>query len=191
MRAELRTFVAAPAALLALLSGCASEPGPHARVAVTEPVVVVEPASAVVAGDVNLRAILAFYRKSRAMAGPEMTRERAALQGRSKEPLEALRLAVLLGHERSDLPRALGLLDGIAKGTSTQAVALQPLARLLSDQYAERLKLETQVERLGASNRDAERRAAQLQEKIDALAEIERSLPGRPAPPVPDADPGR
>ena len=73
------------------------------------------------------------------------------------------------------------------------------MARLLSDQYAERLKLETLAEKLGSTARDAELRvgtadaeiaalrdkAAALQEKIDALAEIERSLPGRPAPPVP------
>lgn len=165
-----------------LVAGCAAER--EAR----SPVVVVEPAPPVVADDVRLRAMLAFYRKSRGMPPAELQRERAALQARTAEPMEALRLAILLGHERSDLPRALGLLDAIAKSTSAQAVALHPFARLLSDQYAERLKLETQIERLGSLAREAERRAAELQQKIDALADIERNLPGRPAPPLPDAE---
>lgn len=164
-----------------------------------EPVVVVEQASPLAAGDVNLRAILAFYRNSRGMSASRLERERDALRGRVSDPLDALRLAILLGHRRSDLVRALGLLDGIARSDSPQAVALQPLARLLSDQYAERLKLETQTEKLGSSAREAELKASEagaeidalrekasaLQDKIDALAEIERSLPGRPAPPVP------
>ncbi|MCB1893940.1 MAG: permease [Zoogloeaceae bacterium] len=192
-------------AMLAMLGGlgaCSLERstirGPDGLPAAA-PAVIVEQASPLVAGDVNLRAILAFYRNSRGMSAAELAREREALKGRVSDPLDALRLAILLGHRRSDLVRALGLLDDIAESDSPQAVALQPLARLLSDQYAERLKLDTQADRLGVTARDAELRASEasaevealrakasaLQEKIDALAEIERSLPGRPAPPVP------
>lgn len=179
-------------AVLLCLAGCALEKRPTEPGVAPEPAVIVEQASPLLAGDVNLRAILAFYRKSRGMSGVELGRERAALQGKAGSSLESLRLAILLGHEHSDLPRAIGLLDGIARAEDPQSVALQPLARLLSDQYAERLKLEAQVDRLGTSLRETERRAAvlqekaaALQEKIDALAEIERNLPGRPAPPVP------
>ncbi len=187
------------AALAALTSGCALERQPAAPGKPAEPAVIVEQASPTVAGDVNIRAMLAFYRKSRGMSPAELTRERAALQGKVGEPLEALRLAMLLGHERSDLVRALGLLDDVARADSPQALALQPLVRLLADQYAERLKLEARSERLASGLRDTEQKAAAarseaaaaraeaaaLQEKIDALAEIERNLPGRPAPPVP------
>ncbi|MCB1956922.1 MAG: hypothetical protein KDG55_14660 [Rhodocyclaceae bacterium] len=180
------------AAILAALAGCALEKRPPPAGADPDPPVIVEQASPLLAGDVNLRAILAFYRKSRGMSRAELSTEREALAGREGQPLDALRLAMLLGHERSDLVRALGLLDGIARSDNPQAVALQPLARLLSDQYAERLKLETQVDRLGVNIRESEKRteaaaarARELQEKIDALAEIERNLPGRPAPPVP------
>ncbi len=180
------------------LGGCALErtaPPPGVE---PDPPVIVEQATPVLAADVNLRAILAFYRKSRGMSRAELIAERKALEGGEGRALDELRLAMLLGHERSDLVRALGLLDGIARSDSPQALALQPLARLLSDQYAERLKLETQVDRLGANIRDAEKRAAaasaqarELQDKIDALAEIERNLPGRPAPPVPTGGPPR
>jgi len=187
------------AGLIALASGCALEREPAGPGGGSEPAVVVEQASPMLAGDVNIRAMLAFYRKSRGMSSAELTRERAALQGKVGEPLEALRLAMLLGHERSDLVRALGLLDDIARSDSPQALALQPLVRLLSDQYAERLKLEARSERLASGLRETEQKAAAarseataaraeaaaLQEKIDALAEIERNLPGRPAPPVP------
>lgn len=197
-----RRRMVAVAATLVVLGGCAFERSTVRGadgLPAAEPAVIVEQASPLAAGDVNLRAILAFYRNSRGMSAVELAREREALKGRVSDPLDALRLAILLGHRRSDLVRALGLLDGIAESDSPQAVALQPLARLLSDQYAERLKLDTQADRLGVSAREAELRASEasaevealrakasaLQEKIDALAEIERSLPGRPAPPVP------
>ncbi|MCB1889553.1 MAG: hypothetical protein KDH20_18230 [Rhodocyclaceae bacterium] len=181
------------ATIVAVVSGCALErAAPPPGVEEPDPPVIVEQASPVLAADVNLRAILAFYRKSRGMSRAELIAERKALEGSDGRPLDELRLAMLLGQERSDLVRALGLLDAIARSDNPQALALQPLARLLSDQYAERLKLETQSERLGVNIRDAEKRAAaataqarELQEKIDALAEIERNLPGRPAPPVP------
>ena len=171
---------------LAVLAACAGNGPVQAPAQVVEPAIVVEPVSAVAAGDVNLRAMLAFYRKARGMSRAELKAEREALADKVDEPLQALKLAMLLGHERADLARALGLLDGIARSDSSQALALQPLARLLSDQYAERLKLEVQIERLGTSIRASKRRAAELQSKIDALADIERSLPGRPAPALPD-----
>lgn len=90
-----------------------------------------------------------------------------------------------------ELPRAIGLLDAVLGSRDTNARVLLPLARTLHEQYSERLRLEQQL-------REAQARAGQLQEKIDALSAIEKSLPVRPsrsvrrtfAPPAASA-PGR
>lgn len=191
MRAERLLCVACVLAVC----GCAVSTEKAGEAAAEPPVeaapVVLEPVSAAAADELVMRAMLAYYRKSRGMSRAELARERAAIKGRTEAPMEAVRLAILLGHEPSELARALGLLERIARSGTPQAVSLQPLVRLLADQYAERLKLETQVDRLGAGQREAERRASALQDKLDALAEIERSLPGRPAPALPAIEEAR
>jgi uncharacterized protein with von Willebrand factor type A (vWA) domain len=97
-------------------------------------------------------------------------------------PNTQLRSAMVLGHPRGplDLPKAIGLLDGVLKSADPAAVALQPLARLLADNYAERQRLETQLERQAQQLKESQRKAAELQDKIDSLADIERTLPQRP-----------
>ena len=55
------------------------------------------------------------------------------------------------------------------------------LAKALASNYQERLKLQMQNEKLSQQLNDSLLRNAELQEKIDALAAIERSLPVRPA----------
>ena len=60
------------------------------------------------------------------------------------------------------------------------AVSLNPLVRTLAVQYAERLKLEVQNDKLVQQLKENQRRSGELQEKLDALANIERSLPVRP-----------
>lgn len=89
-----------------------------------------------------------------------------------------IRQAMLLGHPRSGLDsgRALALLEGLLKSTDPAAVELQPLARLLADQYAERLRLDSQLDRQGGQLKESQRKAQELQEKLDSLADIERTL---------------
>ena len=91
----------------------------------------------------------------------------------------------------ANLPRALSLLAGILKSNEADANSLHPLARLLASHYTERQRLEQQNARLTAQVGDAEERLNdsqrrtdalqarndELQRKIDALADIERSLP--------------
>jgi hypothetical protein len=78
--------------------------------------------------------------------------------------------------------RALGLLDGVLKSREPAAASLHPLARALASQYQERLKLESQNDKLLQQLKDSQRRSSELQEKLDALTDIERSLPVRPTP---------
>lgn len=159
-----------------LLAGCSSVPE---RPAVVEPVTTGEPAgtkprtSAV--EEAPLRALLAYYASnSRAPAQPPRDRPPPS------DPYLQMQQAIQFGQARPpDLPRALGLLERTLKSAHPAAANLQPLARLLHEQYGERLRLEQQL-------REAQRRGDLLQEKIDALSAIERSLPSRtllaPAP---------
>jgi hypothetical protein len=123
---------------------------------------------------------LAYYQMLHRMSAAEIGRERmvlAALPGNSNNQV---RLAMVLGHPRGpqDLPRAIALLDGVLK--SAEAAALHPLARLLIDNYQERQKQDVQQDKLGVQLKESQRKAVELQEKIDNLADIERTLPQRP-----------
>ena len=118
--------------------------------------------------EVPLRAMLAFY-ATNARHPAEPVRERST----PTDPYLLMQQAIVLGQARNpDFHRASVLLENVMKSANPTAVSLAPLARLLHEQYGERARLDLQL-------RDAQRRADQLQEKIDALSAIERSLPVR------------
>lgn len=162
-------------ALAALLGGCASE----------APVVA---AAASVQGvpnpgdDGGQASALAYYQSLQRMSAAQLGRERAMLAAVPSSPGIQLRMAMLLGNPRGqpDLAKALSLLDAVLKSSDPVAVGLQPLARLLADNFGERQKLEVQLDKQGQQLKDSQRKAAELQEKIDSLADIERTLPQRP-----------
>ncbi|MCK6406336.1 MAG: hypothetical protein L6Q60_10005 [Rhodocyclaceae bacterium] len=115
-----------------------------------------------------VRAMLAFYASNARSPAPP-TRER----GVAGDPYLLMRQAIQYGQGRpADLHKAQSALDAVMRSTHPAAPNLAPLARLLHEQYGERLRLEQQL-------RDTERRGDQLQEKLDALTAIERSLPAR------------
>lgn len=109
---------------------------------------------------------------------PPAARAEASARSRraTGDPCPALQQAIQLGQARPpELARASNLLESVMKSTHPDAARLASLARLLHEQYNERLRLEQQL-------REAQRRGDELQEKIDALTAIERSLPARPQP---------
>lgn len=123
--------------------------------------------------EVPLRAMLAFY-ATNARQPAEPVRERST----PTDPYLLMQQAIVLGQARNpDFHRASVLLEQVMKSSNPVAVNLAPLARLLHEQYGERQRLDLQL-------REAQRRADQLQEKIDALSAIERSLPVRALPKV-------
>jgi hypothetical protein len=142
---------------------------------------------------------IAYYVSTRGYAAADLARERTALAGKTESPATQLRLAMLLGQPRggTNLPRALTLLDAVLAAGQPEARALHPVARLLADQIQERQRLEAtaerltqQLERTGQQLRESQRHGDQLKEKLDALTEIERTLPARPpATAVPPAVP--
>lgn len=128
---------------------------------------------------------LTYYQSLQRMSATEMARERTALGAHPASPANQLRLAMLLGHPRTaqDLNRALGLLDSLMKSPDPVAQSLYPLARLLADNYNERLKIDAQAEKQGAQLKEqlkeSQRKTLELQEKLNGLADIERTLPPR------------
>jgi len=172
-----RTRSALPGLLAAaLLAACATPPAPD----VPPP-----PAATEVETEVDASAmlpLLAYFQRLHRMSAQEMVRERNVLASLPPSPATQVRLAMLLGHVRGpmDLFRALALLESVLKSSDPAAASLHPLARTLANQYQERLKLEMQNEKLAQQLKESQRRSGELQEKLDALADIERSLPVRP-----------
>ena len=127
-------------------------------------------------------AALAYYQGLGKMTPAELGRERSILVAVPQSPYTQVRMAMLLGHPRvqQDLNKGLALLDGVLKSSDPAASPFQPLARQIADNYLERLKLEGQIERQGQQLKDSQRKTAELQDKLDSLADIERTLSPRP-----------
>lgn len=182
----------------ALLSGCytppsqpiAPQPPPPADVVeapaqpepeVAEPirkpkkVVVVDPAVLALAqADRTLR-----------MQPSDLAKEIARLSELEESaPENPLLLAVALGQTRQpvDTARALGLVQRVLGNSAPAAQALHPLARLMESRLLQQRRLEDQLERQTQQLRDAQRRNEQLNERLEAVRAIERSLTTRPAP---------
>jgi hypothetical protein len=159
-------------ALAVLMAGCAATP----------PAVPPAPPPVTASEDAGPLPTLAYYQMLQRMTPAQVNRERMVLAALPPTPNTQVRTAMVLGHPRGqqDFTKALALLEGVLKSTDPGSVSLHPLARLLADNYSERQKLETQLEKQGQQLKDSQRKTVELQEKIDELADIERTLPQRP-----------
>ncbi len=170
-----KTAFTTSATLLVILLGACSTVPPTvvAPPAIVAPVAVSENSNVVA---------LNYYQILQRMTPAQISRERAQLAALPPTSINQVRMAMVLGlaHGQQELTKALGLLDGVLKSTELDAVSLHPLARLLAENYGERQKLEAQVEKQEQQLKESRRKAAELQEKIDELADIERTLPQRP-----------
>lgn len=130
------------------------------------------------------RALIAYHRVLHERDGAALQGLRRGFAGAADTPAEQLRRAIVLSHPRApaDLAQALALLDAVLAGDTDDARALHDLAHLLANEVRVRLRLGEQLERAAAQARAAEAARARLQQKLDALTEIERSLPARPDP---------
>ena len=138
--------------------------------------------------DVAARHLLSYQERLLQLSPGDLAQEVARLGDGSASPQAAMDLALALGQTRGpgDLQRAQGLLDQVLRNSSPQAQPWHPLARLLLARYAEQRRAEEQTEKLNAQLRDAQRdnqrKIDQLNEKLEALKNIERSLNSRPQP---------
>lgn len=141
-----------------------------------------QPAKKPVRDEATPEAVLSYYQGLYRLSPAELGRERSILQAVPQTPYTQMRMAMLLGHPRvqQDLGKAISLLDGVLKSNEPIALPFHPLARALADNYAERAKLDGQLEKQGQNLKESQRKAMELQEKLDSLADIERTLTPRP-----------
>lgn len=127
-------------------------------------------------------AVLAYADRLRSLPSGELTQEIQRLGNTTYSPMRAVQLALALGQSRSvpNVSRAQSLLQRVLAQPDGEAAALHPLARLLAGQLAEQRRADEQTERQGQQLREAQRRIDQLNERLEALRAIERSLPSRP-----------
>ena len=203
-RRHIGALVLAPTALLA---ACISPPPagtPPAPVAVVVPAPLPvapppadppreapSPASVPVPEASQLTQALAYADRVQRMPPAELTREIARL-GEAEDTLAAspLHLALALAQTRQpvDTARALAQVQRLLGHNDPAMQPLQPLARLLEARLLQQRRLEEQMERQAQQLRDAQRRNDQLNERLEAVRAIERSMTARPpAPPASEA----
>ncbi|WP_297748559.1 hypothetical protein [Hydrogenophaga sp.] len=135
-------------------------------------------------------ALLTYAERLRVLSPAELTAE-IVLQGDpGNAPLRQMQLALALihTHQAVDTAKALGLVQRVVNHTGPESVPFKPLARLLAARLLEQRRLEEVVDRQTQQLRDSQRRIDQLNDRLEAMRAIERSINSRPsAAPVPPA----
>ncbi|MGV8897720.1 MAG: hypothetical protein ACOH2B_00545 [Burkholderiaceae bacterium] len=164
-----------------LLASCTTVPAP---VAVEEPVAVIvsQPApslSSVSSTPREIGSLLAYHHWLRRLTPAELVRELADLQTQPKNAQFALKKSMLLTlrHNDDDLIRAQNLTDGVIKSAEPDALIVKPLARIFAANYTEMRRLSDQTDKLNQQYKESQQRVQQLQQTLDALKAIERTLP--------------
>jgi hypothetical protein len=148
----------------------------------TAPSPVREPIEAATPSDMASRRALANHEQLRSLPLNELAQEIARLSALPPAPDTSidLAMALLLTRNGGEQNRAIALVEPLAKGTTADAEAWQPIARLLLARLQELRRLEDLLDRRNQELRDSQRDVKQLNEKLEALKAIERSLAPRP-----------
>jgi hypothetical protein len=138
--------------------------------------------------------MLVYADKIRSLNASELATELTRLGGETATtPTAQMRAALLLaqGRNPADLARAQVLLQKLIANPSPDAQPLQSLARAVSGRLTEQRRIEDDRDKQVQALRDAQRRIDQLNERIEALRAIERSVtrPNTPPPPAAAAKP--
>ncbi|MCU6500252.1 hypothetical protein LPN04_20875 [Rugamonas sp. A1-17] len=128
--------------------------------------------------------LLNYHQQLRKMTQGDMLKELSGLSLQQRSPRVAVQMGMVLMLTRGsgDLARAQALLDSVATATETEAQPFKALAQLLSSNCAETRRLAEHADKLAIQQKDSQRRIDQLNEMLEGLKTIERTLPARPAP---------
>jgi len=128
--------------------------------------------------------LLSYHQSLRRMSQGELVKELSGLGLQQRSPRVALQMAMALMLTRGggDLARAQALLDSVAGSTEVEAAPLRPLAQLLSSNCAEMRRWYDHADKLALQQKESQRRIEQLNDMLEGLKAIERTLPARPAP---------
>jgi hypothetical protein len=171
----------AGALLLCLaLAACASKP-PAPLIVNIPPPPPVEPAPPMPPDDIT--PLLNYAQSLRRMSAAELSKELSSLNQLPHGPKATLQTAMVLMQTRgsADLARAQALLDSVASSADAPDAPYKPLAQLLSASCAEARRQAEHIDRLALQLKDNQRRTDQLNDMLEALKTIERTLPARPA----------
>ena len=126
--------------------------------------------------------VLLFYERLRAMKVSELNREletaRQAFES-DKSDLNRLGLALLLSYPGTsfrDDSMAIALLNPVVKDKVTGASTLRPLAILLQTELMEIRRAEESAQQQAAKLKDEQRRGEALQQKLDAILDMEMKM---------------
>lgn len=174
-----------PVLFCLLLAACTlNSPLPDDPAPAPTPPPVVEKLPAPPPAPDEVGALLSYHQSLRRMSQGELLKELSGLGLQQRSPRVALQMgmALMLTRGGGDLARAQALLDSVATSAEPEAAPFRPLAQLLSSNCAETRRLAEHAEKLAAQQKDYQRRIDQLNETLEALKAIERTLPVRPAP---------
>jgi hypothetical protein len=184
-------------ALAVLVAGCgitpkAPPPPPPAPVVVA-PVVQCDPPRE--AQDLAARHLLASQERLSALNTADLAQEaNRAVDAAAVEATMDQALALSMTHTPGDLARSQALVDQVLHNNAPQADPWRQLARLMAYRLGEQKRAEDQVDRTNQQLRDAQRdnqrKLDQLNDKLEALKAIERSLNTRPGSVPPSAPAG-
>lgn len=139
----------------------------------------------------DIDGLLGYYQSLRDLSAAELAKELASLQAQPKNARLILQksMVLALGRGSGDLARAQVLVDSVVKSGEPDALPLKPLAQFLIANYAEVRRLIDQADKFSQQIRDGQRRIEQLNETLEALKAIERTLPTRPSGTAPASAP--
>ncbi|EJN09404.1 hypothetical protein [Herbaspirillum sp. YR522] len=127
----------------------------------------------------NVDELLAYGIQVRKMSAAEVARELQRANANPSGPANAVRRAMLLAATRDpiDLARAEAQLWNVMADNSVEADKLKPFVQLLVGHYSDLRRVADNAEKSAGQARDAQRKVDLLNEKLEALKNIERSLP--------------
>lgn len=126
--------------------------------------------------------VLAYAERLHGLSPAELGSEIASLGDPGQQPMGQMQLALALTHTHQavDTARALGLFQRVVAHTTPGAAPYKPLARLLAARLMDQRRLEEAVDKQNQQLREQQRRIDQLNERLEAMRAIERSLNSRP-----------
>jgi hypothetical protein len=138
-----------------------------------------------------ITALLSYADRLHGLSPTDLAAEIATQGDPGNAALRQMQLALALMHLRqpADTARALGLVQRVIAHPGPESLPLKPLARLLANRLVDQRKLEDNVERQAQQLRESQRRIDQLNERLEAMRAIERSLTTRPPVTPPAAPP--
>ncbi len=127
--------------------------------------------------------LLNYHQSLRRMTQGELVKELSGLGLQQRSPRVAVQMGMVLMLTRGggDLARAQALLDSVATAADSDDAPLKPLAQMLSSNCAEARRLAEHADKLALQQKDNQRRIEQLNDMLEGLKTIERTLPARPA----------